>query len=385
VAQDSTVFVGLDVHKDTIAVAVADGAGGEARGHGVIPNTAAAVARLVKRLGPAGRLRACYEAGPGGYALHRQLTGLGVACAVVAPALVPSKPGERVKTDRKDAAKLARLHRAGELTAVAVPTPEQEALRDLARARRAAQGVLHRERQRLRTFLLRLGQREPAATRRWSGRHRAWLAGLALEQPAQQLVLDDLRQALAAAEARVGRLTAAVEAQATGGPFAELVRALTSVRGIGVVTAVALVAELGDLGRFDSPRQLMAFAGLVPSEHSSGERTRRGRITKTGNAHVRFAAVEAAWHCRRPPRLSRELARRQRGQSEAVVAIAWAAQGRLHRRYARLVARGKPAPKAAVAVARELLGFAWAIARQVAAERAAAGAGAGAGAAPVAA
>ena len=375
-AQDSTLFVGLDVHKDTIAVAVADGAGGEARGHGVIPNTAAAVARLVKRLGPAGRLRACYEAGPCGYVLYRQLTGLGVACTVVAPALIPSKPGERIKTDRKDAAKLARLHRAGELTAVAAPTPEQEALRDLTRARQAAQGALHRERQRLRTFLLRAGVREPAQTKRWSGRYRAWLAGVGLAQPAQQLVLDDLRQALAAAEARVGRLTAAVEAQATSGPFAALIRALTSLRGIGVVTAVTLVAELGELGRFDSPRQLMAFAGLVPSEHSSGGRERRGRITKTGNAHVRFAAVEAAWHCRRPPRLSRDLARRQRGQSEAVVAIAGAAQERLHRRYVRLVARGKPAPKAAVAVARELLGFAWAIARQVAAERAAAAAGA---------
>jgi transposase len=371
-AEDSTVvFVGLDVHKATIAVALAEAGGGEVRSYGVIPNTPAAVARLVKKLGPAGRLRACYEAGPCGYVLLRQLTKLGVACAVVAPALIPTKPGERVKTDRKDAAKLARLHRAGELTPVAAPTPEQEALRDLTRARQAAQQDLHRLRQRLRTLLLRLGIAEPGTTKRWSARWRVWLAGLALERAVQQTVLDDLRGAIGEAEARVERLTAAVEAQATTGPFADVIAALASLRGVGVVTAVTLVAELGDPGRFDSPRQLMAFAGLVPSEHSSGGREHRGRITKTGNAHVRWVAVEAAWHCRRPPHLSRELARRQRGQSAAVTAIAWTAQARLHQRYVRLVTKGKPKPTAAVAVARELLGFVWAIARQVAAERAA--------------
>jgi transposase len=371
-AEGTTVFVGLDVHKATIAVAVAEaGERHEVRSHGVIPNTPAAVARLVKKLGPPARVRVCYEAGPCGYVLYRQLTKLGIACAVVAPALIPTKPGERIKTDRKDALKLARLHRAGELTAVAAPTPEQEALRDLTRARQAAQQDLHRLRQRLRTLLLRLGIAEPAKTKRWSARWRVWLAGLTLEQPLQQAVLDDLRGAIGAAEARVDRLTAAVEAQAQHGPFAALIGALTSLRGVGVVTAVTLVAELGDPGRFDSPRQLMAYAGVVPSEHSSGGREVRGRITKTGNAHVRYAVVEAAWHCRRKPHVSRELARRQRGQSEEVVAIAWKGQERLQTRYLRLVAKGKPKPKAVVAVARELLGFVWAIARQVAAERAA--------------
>jgi transposase len=369
-SEGTTVFVGLDVHKATIAVALADAGAGEVRSYGVIPNTPAAVARLVKKLGPAGRLRVCYEAGPCGYVLLRQLTTLGVACAVVAPALIPSKPGERIKTDRKDATKLARLHRAGELTPVAAPTPEQEALRDLTRARQAAQQDLHRLRQRLRTLLLRLGIAEPGTTKRWSARWRIWLAGLTLEQPLQQAVLDDLRQAIGETAARVDRLTAAVEAQASSGPFAELIGALTSLRGVGVVTAVTLVAELGDPGRFDSPRQLMAFAGLVPSEHSSGGREFRGRITKTGNAHVRHVAVEAAWHCRRKPHVSRELARRQRGQSPAVIAIAGKGQARLHARYVHLVVKGKPKPKAAVAVARELLGFVWAIARQVAAERA---------------
>ena len=371
-AEGITVFVGLDVHKDTIAVALAEaGSGGEVRSYGVIPNSPEAVGRLIKKIGPGPRLRICYEAGPCGYVLYRQLTKLGIACTVVAPALIPTKPGERIKTDRKDALKLARLHRAGELTAVAAPTPEQAAVRDLTRARQAAQQDLHRLRQRVRTFLLRQGSAEPTKTKRWSAAWRVWLAGVSLGQPAHQMVLDDLRDAIGATEARVTRLTAAVEAQATAGPFAELIRALTSLRGVGVVTAVTLVAELGDPGRFDSPRQLMAFAGLVPSEHSSGGREQRGRITKTGNAHVRYVAVEAAWHCRRKPHLSRALARRQRGQSAALTTIAWTAQVRLHDRYVHLVVKGKPKPKAAVAVARELLGFVWAIARQVAAEQAA--------------
>jgi transposase len=278
------MFVGLDVHTETIAVVVAEAGRGEVRSHGVIANTPRTVARVLKKLGPASALRVCYEAGSCGDVLYRQLTQLGIACTVVAPALIPAKPGEKIKTDRKDAAKLARLHRAGELTAVAAPTPEQEALRDLTRARQAAQQDVHRVRQRLRTLLLRLGVAEPTTTKRWSARYRSWLTGLTLDQASQQLVLTELRDALAEGEARVERLTAAVAAQATSGPFADLIGALTSLRGIGVVTAVTVVAELGDPGRFDHPRQLMAFAGLVPSEHSSGGREQRERITKTGNA-----------------------------------------------------------------------------------------------------
>ena len=369
------MFVGLDVHKETIAVAVADGRGGEPRARATIPNAPEAVGKLLRALGPAARLRVCYEAGPCGYGLHRQLTGLGVACAVVAPSLVPTKPGDRVKTDRRDALKLARLHRAGELTAVWVPDEAHEALRDLTRARAAAVAEVHRCRQRLGKFLLRLGLRPPAGVAPWTVRHRDWLDGLRLPQPAQHLVLTEALHGLDQAAARLDRLEAAVAEAAQAGPHAPLVGALQSLRGVGPVTAATLVAELGDLRRFATARQLMAYAGLVPSEHSSGGRTRRGGITKTGNAHVRRVLVEAAWHYRHPPRIGRDLRRRQRGQPAAAVEAAWAAQGRLNRRYWRLVGRGKLTQEAAVAVARELVGFVWAVARAVPAPAAPAAAG----------
>jgi transposase len=367
VVEQDTKYVGLDVHKATIAVAVVDGRAGEPRFLGTIPNRASAVAKLVRKLGPAGRLRCCYEAGPCGYGLQRQLAGLGAGCAVVAPSLVPTRPGDRVKTDRRDAVKLARLLRAGELTAVWVPDEAHEALRDLTRAREDARDGLHRARQQLGKFLLRLGLGPPAGVRRWTARHRAWVAGLRLARPHQQAVLEDYARAVEEAGARVARLEARVAEAAGAGPHAPLIAALQCLRGVGVLTAVTLVAELGDLGRFPSPRPLMAYLGLVPGEHSSGERRRRGRITKTGNAHARHVLVQAAWHYRHPPRVSRALRRRQQGQPEAVIAIAGKAQERLHRRYRRLVGRGKGSQKAVVAVARELAGFLWAIARELAA------------------
>ena len=367
---EPSMFVGLDVHPASIAVAVADGGGGEVRSLGAIPNTAEAVRKLVRKLGPAARLRVCYEAGPCGYGLHRQLTGLGAACAVVAPSLVPSKPGDKVKTDRRDALKLARLHRAGELTAVWVPDAAHEALRDLTRAREDAVEALHRARQQLRTFLLRQGQRPPDGVKPWTVRHRDWLDRLRLAQPAHRVVLAEALAALDQAAARLGRLEDAIREQAAASPCAPLLGALQALRGVGPVTAATLVAELGDLTRFPSPRQLMAYAGVVPGEHSSGGRTRRGGITKTGNAHLRRVVVEAAWHYRHPPRVGATLRRRQAGQPPAVVDAAWAAQGRLHARFRRLVGRGKLKQEAVVAVARELLGFAWAIARATAAEAA---------------
>jgi transposase len=363
--------VGLDVHKATIAVAVAEEGRGEVRSYGTIKNTPEAVAKLVRRVGPAGRLVCCYEAGPCGYGLQRQLTGLGAACTVVAPSLIPTKPGDRVKTDRRDAAKLARLLRSGELTSVWVPDAEHEALRDLSRARERARDARHRLRQQLGKLLLRLGVAEPSGTKRWTQGYWAWLSGVRLEQPLQQVVLEDAIEAVEAATARLKRLEARVKTAAGTGRHAPLIAALQSLRGVGVVTAVTLVAELGDLGRFPTPRPLMAYLGLVPSEHSSGASQRRGRITRAGNSHVRHVLVQAAWHYRHAPKVTRALEKRQDGQPQAVTDVAWSAQQRLHGRYRKLAGR-KGRQKAVIAVARELAGFVWALARAHAEHQAAA-------------
>jgi transposase len=355
-------YVGLDVHKATIAVAVADEGRGEVRSYGTIKNTPEAVARLVKKLGPAERLECCYEAGPCGYGLQRQLTGLGGSCIVVAPSLIPTKPGDRIKTDRRDAVKLARLLRSGELTSVWVPDAEHEALRDLSRAREAARDDRHRARQRLSKLLLRLGIEEPGETKRWTQRYWVWLRAVKLEQPLQQLVLVDAIETVETGTGRLKRLEATLKEAATVGRHAPLIAALQSLRGVGVITAVTLVAELGDLGRFPTPRPLMAYLGLVPSEHSSGGSQRRGRITRAGNSHVRHVLVQAAWHYRHAPKVTRALEQRQDGQPEVVIDIAWQAQERLHARYRKLASR-KGRQKAVIAVARELAGFVWALAR----------------------
>jgi transposase len=357
---------GLDVHKETITVAVADGRGGEARSVGTIRNQPEAVARLVRKLGGPGRLVCCYEAGPCGYGLQRQLTALGATCQVVAPSLVPTRPGDRVKTDRRDALKLARLLRSGELTAVWVPEAAHEAVRDLSRARGDAREDLQRARQRLGKLLLRLGVHPPAGVRAWTKRHAAWLDTVRLPHPPQQVVLGEYRLAVTQAHERLKRLEGELALAAEQGPHAAVLAALQTCRGVGLITATTLVAELGDLRRFPSPRELMKYVGVVPSEASSGGRQRRGPVTKTGNRHVRHVIVEAAWHYRYPPRLAGLLKRRQAGQPEAVQAIAWKAQGRLHGRYRRLLARGKSKGTVIVALARELLGFLWAIAQQVA-------------------
>jgi transposase len=350
------------VHKRTIAVALADAGRGEVRSYGVIQNTPDAVAKLVRKLGGAERLACCYEAGPCGYGLQRQLEGLGASCSVVAPSLIPRRPGERIKTDRRDAMKLARLLRSGELTAVWVPDAEHEALRDLSRAREVARDARHRARQQVRKLLLRLGIAEPGATRAWSQRYWAWLRAVQLPQPLQHLVLVDAIETVDAATARLTRLEAQVKAAAATGRHAPLIAALQSLRGVGVITAVTLVAELGDLSRFATPRPLMAYVGLVPSEHSSGDSQRRGRITKAGNSHVRHVLVQAAWHYRHAPKLTAALLKRQAGQPAAVTDVAWRAQERLHARYRRLAGR-KGSQKAVIAIARELIGFVWALAR----------------------
>jgi transposase len=362
VMEKDSRFVGLDVHADTIAVAVAEPSG-EVRALGTIPNTPDAVRRLVKKLAPAESLRVCYEAGPTGYVLYWQLTELGVACAVVAPTLVPVKPGDRVKTDRRDAEKLARSYRSGDLTPVWVPDAAHEALRDLVRAREAAKQDQLRARHRLAKFLLRHGRRAPAGIKAWGTKHRTWLQTVRFDHGAQAATLLDYGTEVAHAGERVRRLERAIDDAVQTAPAAmrAVIAALQALRGIAALSAVTIVTEVGTLSRFARPRQLMGYSGAVSREHSSGRATRRGAITKTGNAHLRRIIVEAAWTYQHRPAMGATLRARQRDLSEEVKAIAWKAQHRLHRRYGRLLAKGKPKPRAVMAVARELLGFIWAI------------------------
>jgi transposase len=359
--------VGLDVHAETIAVAVAE-PDGSVRELGVIRNRPEAVRKLVTKLGPAAQLRVCYEAGPTGYPLYWPLTALGVHCDVIAPSLVPTKAGDRVKTDRKDAVRLARCYRAGDLTAIWVPDAATEALRDLVRAREVAKQDQLRARHRVSKFLLRHGCQRPEGMRAWTGRHAHWLAGVSFDLPTLQVVFDDYRANLALLADRIARLERAIEAALpTLAPTQQaLVGALTTLRGVRAVTATTLVTELGTLLRFASPRQLMGYAGLVPREHSSGRGVHRGAITKTGNAHLRRVLVEAAWAYRhRPDLTSAVLRQRQQAQPLPVVAIATRAQRRLCTRYHRLTQLGKPPLAVATTIARELLGFIWAIGQLV--------------------
>jgi transposase len=357
-------FVGLDVHAETIAVAVAE-PNGEVRSLGLIPNRLEAIRRLVRKLEPVEQLRFCYEAGPTGYVLYWQLTALGAKCEVVAPSLVPTKPGDRVKTDRRDALKLARSYRAGDLTAVWVPDAAHEALRDLVRAREAARGDLLRARHRLSKFLLRHGWRRPESLKSpWTNAHLEWIkTKVHFEQPAQEIVLTDYVHQVEHLVARIERLDQAVLEAARSVPPAmrAVIESLQALRGVAQVTAVSIVAELGEISRFAKARQLMGYSGLVPSEDSSGERKRRGAITKTGNAHLRRVIVEAAWAYQFRPWLGGYLLKRQVGLSEEVKEIAWKAQHRLHARYRKLLAQGKNKPQIVTAVGRELLGFVWAI------------------------
>ncbi len=357
-----TRFVGLDVHADSIAVAVAEPSG-EVRSLGTIPNDPEAVRKLVRKLGPAKTLRACYEAGPCGYGLYWQLTQLGLACSVVAPTLVPVKAGDRIKTDRRDAEKLARLFRTDDLTAVWVPDAAHEALRDLVRAREAAKRDQLRARHRLQKFLLRHGRRPPLGVKSWTERFSQWVAALRFEHPAQEATRLDYLTEVDHARERIRRLERALDEATATAPAAmrAVIDALQALRGVAKLTAASIVAEVGPLSRFARPRQLMGYSGAVASEHSSGPRIRRGSITKTGNAHLRRIVVEAAWAYQHRPYVGPALQRRQKLASAAVKAIAWKAQHRLHSRYRRLSGRGKVKQQVVTAVARELLGFIWAI------------------------
>ena len=355
-------FLGLDVHADTIAVAVAE-ANGEVRSLGTIPNRAESIRKLVKKLGGVEHLRACYEAGPTGYVLYWQLSELGVQCEVVAPTLVPVKAGDRVKTDRRDAEKLARNHRSGDLTAVWVPDAGSEALRDLVRAREAAKQDQLRARHRLSKFLLRTGQRPGPGVKAWTQGYLVWVRQLCYAQPAQTATLLDYLHEVEHMGERVGRLEQAIsEAVKLASPQMQaVVRDLQALRGIAEISAVTIASELGQISRFESARQLMGYSGTVPGEDSSGKRMRRGPITKTGNAHLRRIVVEAAWSYRLRPAVGPGLRKRQQEVPQEIKEIAWKAQIRLSKRYARLAAAGKDKRKIVTAVGRELLGFIWAI------------------------
>lgn len=359
-------YLGLDLDSEKIAVAVAE-PGGEVRSLGNIPYREDSLRKLVKKLGTVGRLRACYEAGPHGYGLYWQLTRLGVHCDVVAPTLVPVKSGDRVKTNRRDAEKLARCYRSGDLTAVWVPDAAHEALRDLVRAREAAKKDQLRARHRLGKFLLRRGYRAAAGVKSWTAKHLLWVKTLRFEHPAQESAfLDYLHEVEHAAE-RVERLDAAIDQAVQAAPPAmrALIAGLQALRGIKQVSAATIVAEVGPLSRFPRPKQLMGYSGAVSAENSTGNSVRRGAITKTGNAHLRRIIGEAAWAYQHRPSMSPLLKKRQEGLSEEVKEIAWRAQHRLCSRYRRLLAKGKIRQKVATAIGRELLGFVWAIGMQV--------------------
>lgn len=361
----NTRFVGLDVHAETIAVAVAEGRG-QVRGLGTIPNRPEAVRRLLGKLGKAGELRVCYEAGPTGYALYWQLTTMGIACEVIAPSLAPSKPGDRVKTDRRDAERLASSYQAGTLTAVWVPDPKHEALRDLVRAREAAKQDTKRAKHRLGKYLLRYAQRPGNGARAWSAPWWQWVRKLELPHEEQNTTLLELILEVDHQSQRGERLDGAIDRAVASAPehLRALVTALQALRGVAQETAVTVALEFGSFTRFERATQAMGYTGLVASEYSSGTKKLQGAITKTGNSHLRRALVEAAWHYRHRPRLNQRQKELQPKLSPKVTELAWKAQERLHRRYWALTNKSKPSPKVVTALARELVGFIWAIGKE---------------------
>ncbi len=364
--EDSVVYVGVDAAQAKHAVAMAEsGRSGEVRYVGEIETTPAAVERFVRKLARKHpRLPFCYEAGPTGYGLYRQLVALGHACEVVAPSLIPKRPGEHVKTNRRDAVTLARLLRAGELKGIWVPDAVHEAVRDLVRAREAAGEDLRKKRQQLQSFLLRHG-RMFTGRKAWSPAHSRWLAAQRFEHPAQQIVFQDQVDVIADAGQRLERLDAQLVELVPPWSMAPVVAAYQALRGVSFVVAVTFVSKVGDVRRFDSPRQLMAFLGLVPSERSTGETVKRGGLTLAGNRRARRVLVEGAWSYRHPARVTETIRARLEGLPKAVREIAWKAQTRLCARYRRMTAAGKKAPIVIAAIAREMAAFLWAIGRRV--------------------
>ncbi len=361
--EDIKFFVGLDVHKDSISAAVCESGREPSRFVGTIAADLACLLKLLCKYGPAQQVSVVYEAGPTGYGLYRALSERGYRCEIIAPSLIPRRAGERIKTDRRDCARLAELSRAGELKAIWVPDQAHEAMRNLWRAREDAVNLRLKARQQLKAFLLRQGRRYSGKTS-WSKTHERWIAAQRFDHAADHIAVTEYQLAVQAADQRVQRLTAALQQAVQGWRFEPIVSALRALRGIDTVSAIGLVCEIGDINRFATPRQLMGYLGLVPSEHSSGLSVRRGSITKTGNAHARRLLTEAAWNYRFPSRISNELRNRSKALPQGIRTHAWKAQVRLCSRFAKLSSRGVQANKVCVAVARELTGFIWAIAQQ---------------------
>ncbi|KAB2895906.1 MAG: IS110 family transposase [Burkholderiaceae bacterium] len=357
----SKVFVGLDVHKDRISIGSAELGREAGRVVGGIAHDVPKLSKQLDKLGGPARVHVVYEAGPTGYGLQRALAAKGYECEVIAPSKMPRRPGDRIKTDRRDCVQLAECSRAGQLSAVWIPDPHDEAIRDLARAREDAIKTRQQQRQQLKAFLLRHDRRYSGKTA-WSKTYYRWLGELNFAEVAAQTAFTEYWQAVQAGDERVQRLSQALRDAVVGWRFESVVAALQALRGIDVVNAVGLVAEIGDFSRFEHPRKLMAYLGLVPSEYSSGDKTVRGSITKTGNAHARRLLTQAAWNYRFKPRIGERAQQRQQKLDEAIRTLGWKAQLRLTRRFAALVGRGVQINKVCVAVARELTGFIWAVA-----------------------
>lgn len=358
-------FVGLDTHKDSTSIAACEAGREPSRFVGTIGPDVSTLLKVLARAGDPASVSVVYEAGPTGYGLQRELCRRGYQCQIVAPSLIPRRAGERVKNDRRDCARLAELSRAGELKAIWIPDEAHEALRNLWRAREDAVGMRLKSRQQLQAFLLRHGRRYTGKTT-WTKSHESWIAGQSFDHEGDRIALAEYQLAARSAEQRVQRLTDALAEATRGWRFEPVVAALRALRGIDTVSAIGLVTEIGDIGRFSSARQLMGYLGLVPSEHSTGNSIRRGSITKTGNAHARRLLTEAAWSYRFPARISQQLRQRSSDLPDAVRDHAWKAQKRLCGRFARLSSRGVQVNKVCVAVARELAGFVWAIAHRAA-------------------
>ena len=360
------LYVGLDVHKNTIDVALAEGGvEGEVRSYGKINSTIEALNKLIRKIRSKGSaLQFVYEAGFCGYEIYRYLVSKGHACSVVAPSMIPRRSGDRIKTDRRDAVNLVRLFRAGELTSIYIPTEEDEAIRDLTRCRDDIKRLERKVRQRLLAFLLRHGFRY-RGKKNWTQAHMNWLAGVKMPHPAQQIVLQEYIDASNECTDRLQRITEQIQAMLSGWSRALFVRAYQALRGVSLIVATTVVAEIGDMSRFKNPKELMAYLGLVPSEYSSGNSVHRGAITRTGNGHVRRVLIEAAWTYKAPARKSLPILKRQKGLSKSICDISWKAQTRLCARYRRLYAKGKSKQTTITAIARELSGFIWAIDQEV--------------------